>query len=46
MVAMTMAVPASDAAVVFTADQCRVLRQAGVDVTDICPPAKPRKKKS
>jgi hypothetical protein len=32
--------------VVFTPDQCRVLRTAGVDVTGLgCPPEKPKPKK-
>lgn len=44
MVAMTMVALASDAAAVkFTTDQCRVLRQTGVDVTDICPPVKKKR---
>lgn len=29
----------------FTADQCRVLRQVGVDTKDICPQPKPTVKK-
>jgi hypothetical protein len=28
----------------FTADQCRVLRQTGVDTTGICPPTQKKKK--
>jgi hypothetical protein len=29
----------------FSADQCRVLKQVGVDISDICPKPKPPKKK-
>ena len=31
---------AVNAEVKFTPDQCRVLRQVGVDTTGICPPVK------
>lgn len=49
MAAMTLLLSATSKADApkFSADQCRVLRQSGVDVTglDCPPPPKPRKKR-
>jgi hypothetical protein len=43
---MTLMLLTSDAAPVkFTADQCRVLRQTGVDIEDICPDLVKKKKR-
>jgi hypothetical protein len=40
IVTLAMMIPSnSEEPVVFTASQCRVLRQHGVDVRGICPPA-------
>jgi hypothetical protein len=36
----------SSADIKFTASQCTVLRQVGVDVTGICPAPRPAKKKA
>ena len=41
LAAMLSATPA----IRFTEDQCRVLRQAGIDVNDLCPPVRKRTKK-